>query len=422
MKLCSIVLLVSMINTALAGEIPRAEVERIVSHLADDAMKGRRAATEGAREAASFIAAEFEEIGLKPFEGKSFLQTFPYKRARPESTRLTLNGTVLSEEDVVIDFQGKTYRHDGTDGLHVLVDDEATNVFGAMRGLRDSPDLVVILTPAEDPRLFEGLKRRNSERLFTGEPGEKPGWIMIRTRETEIREFSLEHRNQIETIAMANVVGVLPGKSRPDEHVVFSAHFDHLGTTSPDENGDTIFNGADDDASGTTAVIALARHFKATGNHERTLVFAAFTAEELGGFGSDHFVSTIDPDAYVAGVNLEMIGKVSKFGPGHAFITGFDYSDFGEILQGASEGFHPDPYPRQRLFWRSDNAVMARKGIPAHTVSSAQIDIDDLYHHRDDEIETLNLDSMTQLINRVARAVVPIVTGEATPTRIKELP
>ena len=92
---------------------------------------------------------------------------------------------------------------------------------------------------------------------------------------------------------MTNVVGVLPGKTRKDEYVIFSGHYDHLGVGKP-MNGDSIYNGANDDAAGITAVIMLAKYFKALGNNERTIVFAAFTAEEMGGLGSQYFSKQFD--------------------------------------------------------------------------------------------------------------------------------
>src|SRR5690606_38012143 len=123
-----------------------------------------------------------------------------------------------------------------------------------------------------------------------------------------------------------------PGKGKADEIVVFSAHYDHIGVIDAVAQ-DSIANGADDDASGVAAVIALARHYAKLGNNERTLVFAAFTAEEIGGYGSQHFAKTINTNQVVAMVNIEMIGKLSKFGKNAAYITGFNYSDFGKIFQ-----------------------------------------------------------------------------------------
>jgi Zn-dependent M28 family amino/carboxypeptidase len=122
--------------------------------------------------------------------------------------------------------------------------------------------------------------------------------------------------------------------------------------------------------------------------------------------------------------NIEMIGKPSKFGKNSAFITGFEKSDFGEILQrnlaSTSYTFHPDPYPEQNLFYRSDNATLARLGVPAHTISTDQIDSDKLYHTVNDEFDSMDIQNVTSTIRAIALSAKGIVSGKDTPTRIKE--
>lgn len=224
-----------------------------------------------------------------------------------------------------------------------------------------------------------------------------------------------------ETRELFNVVGVLPGKSKADEIVVISAHYDHIGIIEPLQ-GDSIANGADDDASGVTAVISLAKYFKKLDNNERTLVFVTFTAEELGGFGSRYFSQKVKPESIVAMFNIEMIGKDSKFGRNTAYITGFDKSDLGQILQrnlkGTAFRFYADPYPKQNLFYRSDNATLAKFGVPAHTISTVQIEKDDLYHTVNDEIDSLDIANITATIEAIALSSRSIVAGTDTPRRI----
>ena len=221
-----------------------------------------------------------------------------------------------------------------------------------------------------------------------------------------------------------NVAGMIPGKSKTAELVVFSGHYDHLGIVKG-EGQDSIANGADDDASGITAMIALAKYYKALDNNERTLIFVAFTAEESGGFGSRHFSKKLNPDHVVAMFNIEMIGKESKFGKNTAFITGFDKSDFGKILQknltGTEFAFHPDPYIRQNLFYRSDNATLAALGVPAHTISTDQIDTDKFYHTVKDEYSTLDTENILATIKAIAKSAISIIKGTDTPTRIPKL-
>jgi len=223
-----------------------------------------------------------------------------------------------------------------------------------------------------------------------------------------------------------NVAGIIPGKSKAKELVVISGHYDHLGIIKvKDGQQDSIANGADDDASGITAMIALAKYYKALNNNERTLVFVAFTAEEIGGFGSRHFSKKLNPDDVVAMFNIEMIGKESKFGKNTAFITGYDKSDFGKILQKNLNGtpftFHPDPYIKQNLFYRSDNATLAALGVPAHTISTDQIDTDQFYHTEKDEYSTLDTANILATIKAIAISATSIINGSDTPSRIPRL-
>ena len=204
--------------------------------------------------------------------------------------------------------------------------------------------------------------------------------------------------------------------------MVFSGHYDHLGFVKPSAAGDFIANGAEDDASGTTAVVALAEYFKQKNDNARPLLFVAFAAEEVGGFDSQYFSMQLDPQQVVAMFNIEMIGKEAKFGPKTAFITGYDKSDFGPLLQENLKGtefrFEPDPYPAQNLFYRSDNATLARLGVPAHTISIDQIPTDKLYHSVDDEVSSLDVQNMTGVISAIARSASGIVAGRQTPTRV----
>ncbi len=218
-----------------------------------------------------------------------------------------------------------------------------------------------------------------------------------------------------------NVIGILPGKSKPDEFVIFSAHYDHLGVVKSGE--DKVYNGANDDASGTTAVIALAKYFKELNQNERTIIFVAFTGEEVGGFGSKFFSENIDSNKVIAMFNIEMIGTESKWGKNSAYITGFEKSDFGTILQknlqGSNFNFNPDPYPSQQLFYRSDNARLAALGVPAHTISTSKMDSEANYHKLSDEVSTLDLNNMTEIIKSIAISAQTIVNGIDTPSRVK---
>ena len=248
--------------------------------------------------------------------------------------------------------------------------------------------------------------------------------------EAEMRKIGLSQYNGVQDFRQEfttrngkanNVIGVLDGKSKPDEYVVFSAHYDHIGIEP--EGADRVYNGANDDASGVAAMLALAKYFKQLGNNERSIIFVAFTAEEVGGYGSRYFSKQIDPEKVVAMFNIVMIGTEIKWGKNSAYITGFEKSDFGEILQrnlkGSGFEFKPDPYPSEQLFYRSDNATLAKLGVPAHTISTSKMDSEPNYHKLSDEVSTLDLNNMTEIIRAIAISAQSIINGKDTPTRIK---
>ena len=224
-----------------------------------------------------------------------------------------------------------------------------------------------------------------------------------------------------EELTLFNVIGLLEGTTLKEEFVVISAHYDHLGRKNIGE-GDLIFNGANDNASGVSAMIMLADYFKKAKINKRSILFIAFTAEEMGLVGSNYFGKTISAETIIAGVNIEMIGKESPFGPKTAWLTGFNRSDFGKIIQknlSLSEyKLYPDPYKNYRLFFRSDNASLARLGVPAHTFSTSPMDKDLDYHKVSDETETLDVKTITETIKAIATGIRSIISGDDTPSRL----
>ncbi|RYG31344.1 MAG: M20/M25/M40 family metallo-hydrolase, partial [Chitinophagaceae bacterium] len=211
-------------------------------------------------------------------------------------------------------------------------------------------------------------------------------------------------------------------KSKKEEFVIFSGHYDHLGIGAPNAKGDSIFNGANDDAAGTTAVIMLAKYFASKKDNERTIVFAAFTGEEVGGFGARYFSRQFDSSKVMAMFNIEMIGTDSQWGKNSAYITGYEKTDLGKILEknlvGTAFKFYPDPYIAEQLFYRSDNATLARQGVPAHTISTSKMDDEPNYHKQSDEFETLDMKNMTEIIKAIAISSTSIIAGKDTPSRV----
>ncbi|MCY7350394.1 MAG: M20/M25/M40 family metallo-hydrolase [Cytophagaceae bacterium] len=402
--------------------IHETNVTRLIRTLSADSLGGRSSLLPGGIDkAAAFIEAEFLKIGLDPPPGAtSFRQEFPKERIRRTGTTVTVDGEVIPAENlIVVSNQEKVDWNNNASVREITKEKNFMRLaFGMME---DSTDKLVLVDASHEPLFRRAQGYYNRIRLLDGPP--KTGSVVFVLGKTAATSYQVQIAQERERFMMTNLVGMLPGKSpaRRKELVVFSGHYDHIGILGQ-VSGDSIANGADDDASGTTAVIELARYFKKLKSNSRTLVFAAFTAEEIGGYGSRHFSQQLNPDSVVAMFNIEMIGKVSKFGKDAAFITGYERSDFGKILQknlkGTAFTFHPDPYPDQNLFYRSDNATLARLGVPAHTISTDQIDIDKFYHTVDDELETLDISNITRTIQAIALSARGIVAGRETPTRI----
>jgi hypothetical protein len=410
----------SQIHAQVDG-ISRDRVERVITVLSADDMEGRGTFTPGIDRAADFLAEEFQEIGLSPLDGNhGFLQAFNIFSLTTESSRVLINGSDIPVERFATSVSVEEISWTGAADYRLEVVGPGDDFRATFFSLRSGEENVLLLVDEAHADFFGRIKQFMARPTRQTELGGGPNTVMVLTTETQITSVDIRITNNIEEQALANVAGIIPGR-RSDEIVLFSAHYDHLGIR-PAVEGDSIANGANDDASGTAAVVELARHFNSMGRPERTLMFVAFTAEEMGGFGSTYFSQQLDPDQIVAMFNIEMIGKPATDGPNTAWITGFDRSDFGEILQGAVEGtvfsFYADPYPDQNLFYRSDNATLARLGVPAHSISTTPIDVDADYHQVSDEVETLDLEHLTNTIRAIAAGAKTIVDGDATPTRV----
>jgi Zn-dependent M28 family amino/carboxypeptidase len=203
-----------------------------------------------------------------------------------------------------------------------------------------------------------------------------------------------------------NAIGILQGSDASAGVVLLSAHLDHLGIGPANSAGDRIYNGADDDASGTTAVLALAHEFARGPRLRRTVVFALFGSEELGGFGNAGFLEhpAVPLTSIVANLEFEMIGRpdpaAGEFG---LWFTGYDRSNLGPELARHGAPIIADPHPSERFFQRSDNIALARSGIIAHTVSSFGLHND--YHQPSDELSTIDF---PHLVRAVSSMIEPI--------------
>ncbi len=404
-------------------------VDHLIKSLSSDEMQGRRTFTPGIDKAATFIENEFKQIGLKPLTGATgYRQTFYKYQLKPVSAQVVIDGkTIASENIVVVGHNNEQLSFDQTNSDGFVKLDPNKDFMSQYRGLARSGKKQLVLVDVKFVDVFKQMKSAFGPRAVDEKdlsPAKPAAMVFVLDQDTVLKDFKVDVKNSITKMPLFNVAGIIPGKSKAKELVVFGGHYDHLGIVKAIE-GDSIMNGADDDASGTSAVIALAKYYKKLNNNERTLIFVAFTGEEMGMYGSRYFSQQLNPDEVVAMFNIEMIGKDSKFGKNTAFITGYEKSDLGKILQKNLEGteftFHPDPYPAQSLFYRSDNATLAALGVPAHTISTDQIDTDKLYHSVKDEYSSLDVENILSTIKAIAKSAVSIVKGIDTPTRIPKL-
>jgi hypothetical protein len=211
-----------------------------------------------------------------------------------------------------------------------------------------------------------------------------------------------------------NVVGVLRGSdpALSKEYVLVDAHYDHLGIIAA-VNGDSIANGADDDASGVTAVLEIARQMKEGKPPKRTVLFVATIGEEVGLLGTNWFIKSpaIPLEQMAANLEIEMIDRPDSLagGSGRAWLTGYERSTMGDILAAAGIPIVPDKRPSQQFFQRSDNIAFARRGIVAHTLSTFNLHTD--YHQVSDDAAKADYDHMAGVINAGARAVRLLTDG-----------
>jgi Zn-dependent M28 family amino/carboxypeptidase len=214
-----------------------------------------------------------------------------------------------------------------------------------------------------------------------------------------------------------NVIGKILGSdaAQQQDAILLTAHLDHLGVGRP-VNGDAIYNGADDDASGTTAVLELARALAAQPKPRRTLLFALFGGEEKGGWGSIYFrthppLPLSDIAAYL---EFEMIGRADPAAPRDTlWLTGWNRTNLGPEL--AKHGAHlvPDPHPAEGFFRRSDNYVFAKQGVIAQTISSYGLHRD--YHQPSDELGHIDFQHMDEAIESMLAPVIWLANSDFVP-------
>jgi aminopeptidase YwaD len=406
-----------------ADVIAESTVRTHMEFLASDAMNGRGSGTRDEWIAATYIGAQLRRCGLQPLDG-DYVQTVEIARVEAVGTP-TLRvdpGTAIRGEQMLVmhlsvaDFRGplQKFRADAQvrPGVALLMPKDAVPDGAAQAA---SAGLVLWHeTPARRAHWSElssrvinvGRPRIGGVAAPPGPAQNPPSQIML--ADAAYAAISQLEEGSIATLSAAtretlgytwNAVGTLPGAGNreKDDIILLTAHLDHLGAR--DTGPDRIYNGADDDASGSTAVLALAEALAKGNPLKRTVVFAWFGSEEAGGYGARYFVEkpVVPLDRIVANLEFEMIGRPDgSIAPHTLWLTGWERTTLGPELAAHGARLVADPHPAEKFFTRSDNFTLARRGVIAQTVSSFGLHAD--YHQPSDKISRIDFGHMTDAI------------------------
>ncbi|WP_293679332.1 M20/M25/M40 family metallo-hydrolase, partial [uncultured Phenylobacterium sp.] len=209
-----------------------------------------------------------------------------------------------------------------------------------------------------------------------------------------------------------NVLGVVPGKRRDGDgqSILLSAHYDHLGV-----RGGVIYPGANDDASGVAAVMEFARILGSGKRPKRTVHFALFGCEEEGGHGAKYFLAhpPAPLETIVANLQFEMIGVPDPADRKALMLTGWERTDLGPALRAQGASIHPDAYPEENFFQRSDNYPLARKGVVAQTISAWPVT--PTYHQPTDDLAHVDLPFMIEVIQSLVEPIRWLANSDFRP-------
>ncbi len=414
--------------------------------LASDVMQGRGSATRDEEITATYVASEFMAYGLKPAPGMTgYIQSAEvFAPVLDGHAGLSVGGLALTEGDAfqVLLSSGSSVngpllkvkaadaaKVSGAKGSVVLVTDVPAGVspMAAAQGLRRSGAAMVLVEECEGTQavltMFGG-KTRVPVRLMDGPA--RAGITMVAVNGEYIKK--LQAMKDGETVSLSlhvvpqakaretfNAIGYLEGTDAAAGTILLTAHLDHLGVGRP-VNGDAIFNGANDDAAGTTAVLELAHALAAGPRLKRSVLFVCYGSEEAGELGSTYFGEhpPVPLKELVANLEFEMIGAQDpKMPKGVLLLTGWDRSNLGPELKKHGALLGPDPYPEQHFFERSDNYALALKGVVAHT--AAGWGTVPTYHQPDDDLAHLDLPFMTAAIQSLVGPVEWLADSDFKP-------
>ncbi len=403
----------------------RARVEWLERSLAHDSMEGRGLATPGSTKAARFLAGEMKKIGLVAEGDSGYFQRVPMMIPAPRpagdaaAAPAGNRGAGGRAGGGFARASGPRAPVEPTEPLACLAKDaEGRTAYDIQKITYD------LAMAAEAKRLAAGDSSggRGAAAPAARGAGGAGGAAGGRAAAPVMRPVRLPSLADLDTVPMerrrnpVNVIGMIPGGDPvlKNEIILVLSHYDHLGMRSPaTPGGDSVYNGADDDASGTVAVLEIARLIKKAGTPKRTIVFANMTGEESGLIGTNWFIANppFPLTRVVAGFEIEMIGRPDSLagGPGKAWLTGYERSSMGDMLKEYGIAIVPDIRPTQSFFTRSDNIGLARRGIVAHTLSTFNLHTD--YHQLSDDVDKVDFDHMTAVIHSGAEAVRHLADG-----------
>lgn len=411
-----------------------------LSFIASDALAGRDTPSPGLDVAAEYIAAQFRRAGLEAAGDDGYFQTACFTRIEPapESFEFRLestSGVVTAGKDAAAapsspafalanravvkagaaDVAGKVVIADGR------VSSARVRELAAAR-----PALIVLLD--RGGKLVRDLRSR--PRL--AQPGEAAGapWVAIHSGAlAKAVDAGLEGATVTAAfrpaaqvpVKLRNVIGVLRGSDPAlrDTYVLLTAHYDHIGVKPGCTAGDCIYNGANDDGSGTVSVIEIAAALaRLHPRPKRSIVFMTVFGEEKGAYGARYYtLHPVFPLAKtVANVNLEQVGRMADSPPESATFTGFEYSDLPQTFRqaGALTGIDVhNSSDSNDYFSRSDNVVFAQAGIPAHTLCVAYVYPD--YHGLGDSWEKIDYANMARVDRMIALGVAMLAESPRAP-------
>uniref|UniRef100_Q01QG6 Peptidase M28 n=1 Tax=Solibacter usitatus (strain Ellin6076) TaxID=234267 RepID=Q01QG6_SOLUE len=453
----------------IAARLRPNDLKADVSFLASDALQGRATPSPGLDMAAEYIAAQFRRAGLEPVGDDGYFQTANYQSVKPDlqglqftlGTAKAADGSVMINEAVPTDLQnapafkvslGDTASLDALTadqvrGKVLLVEVPSTPgaaVFQAQRRLTtlaaklESAMIVLVRAaaapgnPNSRPQLREAALPASKVAVLTvGDKAIFDALAAVKTGPMEAAVSAHVAAPVLQPVKIHNVVGLLRGSDAQlkDTYVVVTGHYDHLGVRA-NPSGDSIYNGANDDASGTSSVIEIANAITAIGEKpRRSIIFMAVFGEEIGGLGARWYTGhPIFPIAKtIADVNLEHLGRTDdNEGPhvGQFNLTGFDYTDIAATFAraGAETGVKVVKHPTKSdsFFSRSDNATFADAGIPSTTLSVSYEFPD--YHQPGDEWQKLDYDNLAKVDTTIALGILAMANSDQSPQWNKENP